>query len=226
MIKTCTTLIRALLCVLLLIALAKVGKAEESPKAVQTLSTVGEPIEPTKPIEPETSAVRTTRDGSITTQIPKEVLDRIPADDLVDLLHKEARTPKSVPEVIFDKQIIVPGLVFGSFVVIAFSFAYFSYRKRRELFLLVQEAIKSGHALPESFLESLEQKKKPTADSDLRKAVILIAFGISSIVILGTVASERALAALGILPLLLGLAYLLLWKWSKPRDSALNKPRD
>lgn len=134
------------------------------------------------------------------------------------IMERHDQRSQTLAELIFDKQIIVPGIVFGTFAGIAFLFAYFSYRKRRDLLNIVQEAIKSGHPLPGSFLESFENRKKPTAESDLRKAVILIALGLSSIVIIYAVADadQRGTAAVGILPFLMGIAYLFLWKSAKP----------
>jgi hypothetical protein len=160
--------------------------------------------------------------------IPPEVLASLSGDDLADILQAQISRPKTAVEAIFDKQIIVPTMVFGSFAAIAFFIAYFSFRKRRELLLLVQDAIKSGHTLPDSFLESLEQKRKPTAEADLRKALILIALGLSSIVIVCIVADpmERKMASLGVLPLLVGFAYLFLYKNAQSKSSIALKRID
>ncbi len=132
----------------------------------------------------------------------------------------------SLAEVIFDQNIIVPAIIFGTFGLIAFLGMSYSYRKRKDVIQLVHEAIKSGQPLPDSFLESLENKRLPTPEADLRKAVLLIALGISAGVIIFTVAdpSEKAAAALGILPTLLGLSYLYLWKnASKVRSKLSNR---
>ncbi|RYZ50978.1 MAG: hypothetical protein EOP07_22100 [Proteobacteria bacterium] len=159
--------------------------------------------------------------------IPPEILSRMSTDDISDIMHMQMKKPESAIEVIFNKQIIVPGMVFGSFVAMVFFIAYYSYRKRKELMLLVHESIKSGHPLPATFLESLEYKKKPTADSDLRKSLILIALGLSSIVIIFFVADahDKPMAAVGILPFLIGLAYLFLWKNAQPKDLNDAKPK-
>lgn len=166
--------------------------------------------------------------ASVLQNIPPEVLSHMTADDISDLVHMQMRKPESAIEVIFNKQIIVPGMVFGSFVAMVFFIAYYSYRKRRELMLLVHESIKSGRPLPASFLESLETKKKPTAEADLRKSLILIALGLSSIVIIFFVAdaNDKSMAAVGILPFLVGLAYLFLWKNAQPKDVNSSKRID
>lgn len=161
-------------------------------------------------------------------QLPPDVLAKLSPEQIAQIIKIRVQGPETLAQTIFDQEIIVPAIVFGSFAGIAFLFAYFSYRKRRDLLTLVQEAIKSGHPLPSSFLESLENRKRPTAESDLRKAVILIALGLSSIVIIYTVADveQRGAAAVGILPLLVGIAYLFLWKSAKPEIAETIKRID
>jgi hypothetical protein len=210
-------ILRALLLLTMIYSLNAAG-AEASPTTEGTK--VEEAATPTPTAHAADPAI-----SSAFSNIPPEVLSRMGSDDIADLLHMQMRKPESAVEVIFNKQIIVPGMVFGSFVLMVFFIAYYSYRKRRELMLLVHESIKSGHPLPASFLESLEYKKKPTADSDLRKSMILIALGLSSIVIIFFVAdaNDKPMAALGILPFLVGLAYLFLWKNAQPSSANAAK---
>lgn len=152
--------------------------------------------------------------------LPQEVINKLSPDELGRIVKMQLRKPHSLAELIFQEDILVPGIVFTSFAVMAFLLAYYSYRKRRDVIETVQAAIKSGQALPDSFIEALENKKKPTRETDLRKAVLLLALGLSAIIILLCVApaEQKGTAALGILPTLLGCAYLLLWKTSQ------NKP--
>ncbi len=161
-------------------------------------------------------------------EIPQEVLEKLVPEQAKARVDQKQINHPSTAQVIFNQQIIVPGIVFGTMGGIAFLILYFSYRKRRDLLNLVQDAIRSGHTLPNSFLESLENKKKPTADSDLRKAVLLMAVGPSASVILLILAddAQKGAASIGILPTLLGLAYLFLYKSSKKNNSSISSRID
>jgi hypothetical protein len=174
--------------------------------------------------EPAPSATKGASDVVLlgTTPLPQDVLNKLEPHQIVDLLQSKATAPKSTAEIIFNESFLIPGIVFGSMTIVSFFMLYFSYRKRRDMLDTVRTAIQSGQTLPASFLEALESKAKPSPDSDLRKAVLLIALGLSGMTVLATVAGEEAGRAwsIGLVPTLLGIGYLFLWKQSQKRQKA------
>lgn len=127
---------------------------------------------------------------------------------------------------------IVP--VMGIFMIISIVVgpiwirSYFAARDRKELHETLRIAYEKGTPVPPELIESLQNKVSgsvpSTAESDLRRAIVLIAVGLG-LVGLGygmgwglMYASETAggivggiIAGSGAIPGLIGLAYLLLW---------------
>lgn len=157
-----------------------------------------------------------------TTPLPPDVLNKLEPHQIVEILERQTARPKSTSEIIFNESFLIPGIVFGSMTTVSFFILYFSFRKRREMLDTVRTAIQSGQTLPASFLEALDSKSKPSPDSDLRKAVLLIALGLSGMTVLATVAGDEAGRAwsIGLVPTLLGIGYLFLWKQSQKRQKA------
>jgi len=156
------------------------------------------------------------------TPLPPDVLNKLEPHQIVEILGRQSATPRSTTEVIFNESFLIPGIVFGSMTIVSFFILYFSYRKRRDMLDTVRTAIQSGQTLPASFPEALESKTKPSPDCDLRRAVLLIALGLSGMTVLATVAGEEAGRAwsIGLVPTLLGIGYLFLWKQSQKRQKA------
>lgn len=154
--------------------------------------------------------------------LPAEVIKKLDSKQLAEILERQATAPKSVAQHIFNEAILVPGIVFTSFTLVSFLIIYYSFRKRREMLDTVRVAIQSGQTLPASFLEALESKSKPTPDSDLRKAVLLIALGLSAMGVLAALGDEDAGRAwsIGLVPTLLGIGYLFLWRQSQKKMKA------
>lgn len=178
-------------------------------------------IEPPTPPQPiDENAPDVVMLGS--TPIPPEVIQKLDAKQLADILERQAATPKSTAQIIFNESFLIPAIVFGSFTIVSFLILYFSFRKRREMLDTVRAAIQSGQTLPASFLEALDSKSKPTPDSDLRKAVLLMALGLSGMGVLAALAEEGAGRAwsIGLVPTLLGVGYLFLWMQSQKRMKA------
>ncbi len=97
---------------------------------------------------------------------------------------------------------------------------YFSYRTRVEIQQTVRSAVEHGQQLTPDFLERLgESSLSPAAD--FRRGVIAIAIGlgIAALGILGgdEIYDRWTIVGIGALPLIIGLAYLGLWRFS-PRN--------
>jgi hypothetical protein len=101
---------------------------------------------------------------------------------------------------------------------------YFSHRGRAETQQTIRAALEHGQTLtPEVLKEIGDASRSPHAD--LRRGVIAIAIGLG-IMAIGAfgidlseeeLVSQGTLVGIGILPLLIGVAYLALWRFS-PRS--------
>lgn len=103
------------------------------------------------------------------------------------------------------------------FLVVAATYCakyYFAHRTRRETQATVRTALERGTPLTPELLERLGEPLPPK-NSDLRRGVIGIGLGIG-LGAFGLVVGEpdalRPMLAVGLVPLLLGLAYLVLWR--------------
>jgi len=114
----------------------------------------------------------------------------------------------------------VPIVLFVSVAVVIGLFLYFRFRARFEYQKTVRVAIERGQQLDAEFLERLDDQTGGGAHRDLRIGVTSIALGIS-LASFGWLYGEsdmvRPLIAIGNIPLLVGLAFVGLWKFG-PRE--------
>ena len=106
---------------------------------------------------------------------------------------------------------IVSMLVIGTVLI---AFFYFRSRNRSQLQSTIQQAIEKGNELTPELIDRLAGPK-PGPDRDFRRGLIWLAVGIS-FVLFGAIIQEedafRALSAIGMFPMLIGVAYLIMWK--------------
>jgi hypothetical protein len=107
------------------------------------------------------------------------------------------------------------------FLAVALTFVmkyYFQHRTRRDAQATVRAAIERGEPLSPELLDRLVQPAAPVPmRNDMRRGVIGIALGvgIGAIgVVVGDEDALRALLAIACVPLVLGIAYLVLWRLS------------
>lgn len=90
---------------------------------------------------------------------------------------------------------------------------YFRYRTRKEIQTTVRSAIEKGQQLSPELIEGLMESLNPP-HADLRRGIISIAIGIAVLLMGSLIGEEDAvgpLMAVSMFPLLVGVAYLLLW---------------
>ncbi len=108
----------------------------------------------------------------------------------------------------------VPMVLFVAIAVIYCVKYYFAHRTRQDVQSTVRVALERGDPLTADLLDRLVQPPAPRR-TDLRRGVIGIGLGIG-LGVCGLVVGEpdavRPLLAVGMVPLLLGLAYLILWR--------------
>ncbi len=112
--------------------------------------------------------------------------------------------------------------MFAGLTVILSFFFWFRYRARSEMQQTIRKAIEKGQELTPELVESLGAPAKPSKDRDLRFALIWIAVAIGFAAMGGAIgAAERTdevfliMSGVGTFPLMIGLAYLIMWKFTE-----------
>jgi len=109
----------------------------------------------------------------------------------------------------------IPIFLFLAIAVVVSVYLYIRYRTQREVLVTVRQAIERGQELTPELLERLGQTPRGK-DADLRRGVIAVALGVALALFGQLVGQEEArqpLLAIGAIPLLVGLAYLGLWRF-------------
>jgi hypothetical protein len=103
------------------------------------------------------------------------------------------------------------------FLAVALTFCvryYFAHRTRQETQNTVRVALERGQPLSPELLDRLGQSPPPKRN-DLRRGVVGVCLGIGLAafgLVLGQEDAVRPMLAVAMVPLLLGLAYLVLWR--------------
>lgn len=129
-------------------------------------------------------------------------------------------------------ELFIPILfIVGLFGTIALS-GYLKYRTRRERQLTIRSALEKGDGASTELMEQLicmEQPQIPRPARDLRVGCILVAIGAALLVpgilqvdgnSLGGSWSSAATFGLGAIPLMIGIAYLVLWHLGRRAELA------
>jgi len=117
---------------------------------------------------------------------------------------------------------IVFTTLFGAPVMVVAAIMFFSYLKSRSLHRTVRTMVEKGQEVPAALFAP-----PPTvrARSDMRRGVILLMVGFGLMIFFGAVNDwEGGAWALGIIPFLIGLGYLLVWKLEGPKDKVPPLP--
>lgn len=116
----------------------------------------------------------------------------------------------------------VPIAMFAALAVILTFFFWFRFRARSEMQQTIRAAIDKGQELTPELVESLGKPAKPSKDRDLRFALIWIAVAIGFAAMGGAIGAAEAeeevfliMSGVGTFPLLIGLAYLIMWKYTE-----------
>ena len=113
--------------------------------------------------------------------------------------------------------VLVPIVMFIAIAAVLCVYYYLRYRTTQAVQETVRTAIEQGQELTPEILERLGQAPKPQK-SDLRRGVILMGVGLGLAafgLLVGEEEAMQPLMAIGSVPLLIGIAYLGLWKFGK-----------
>jgi len=117
---------------------------------------------------------------------------------------------------------IVFTTLFGAPVMVVAAIMFFSYLKSRSLHRTVRTMVEKGQEVPAALFAPPPVVR---ARSDMRRGVVLLMVGFGVMIVFGAVNDwEGGAWALGIIPFLIGVGYLLVWKLERPKDKAPPLP--
>ena len=119
------------------------------------------------------------------------------------------------------EEILVPISIFAAVVAIIWLFSHYNYKKRLTAHETLRLAVEKGQEVSPELVERMSYLNDP-AKSDLRRGVLLIAFGVAFMILGSIVPHDEPEAMRGIIgissfPIVLGFAYLGLWRFSHDR---------
>lgn len=116
------------------------------------------------------------------------------------------------------EEVFVPIAFFGGVIAITWLFSHYNYKKRLTAHETLRLTVEKGQEVSPEMVERMSYLSDPVK-SDLRRAILLIAFGIAFVVLafimpLDDDEALRGMLAVASVPVVLGIAYLGLWRFS------------
>lgn len=117
---------------------------------------------------------------------------------------------------------IIFSTLFGAPVLVVATIMFFSYLKSRSLHRTVRNMVEKGQEVPAALFAAppiIRQR------SDLRRGVVLVMVGFGLMIFFGAMNDwEGGAWSLGVIPFVIGLGYLLVWKLEGRRDKVPPLP--
>ena len=111
---------------------------------------------------------------------------------------------------------IIFSTLFGAPVLIVAAIMFFSYLRSRSLHRTVREMVAKGEPVPPALFAPPPAIR---ARSDFRRGVVLMMVGFALMIFFGAVNDwEGGGWSIGIIPFLIGVGYLLVWKFEGPKE--------
>ena len=122
-----------------------------------------------------------------------------------------------------DEEILVSLGLFATAIACVWLFNHFKLKKHHIAHETIRHAITNGQPIPSELIEKVSQISDPVR-ADMRRGILLIAFGIALLILGLIIAIEeqesiKPILGLASFPIILGLTYLGLWKFSRDRPS-------
>jgi Domain of unknown function (DUF6249) len=117
---------------------------------------------------------------------------------------------------------IIFSTLFGAPVLVVAAIMFFSYLKSRSLHRTVRSMVEKGQEVPAALFAPPPIVRQR---SDLRRGVVLLMVGLGLMIFFGAVNDwEGGVWSLGVIPFVIGLGYLLVWKLEGRRDKVPPLP--
>jgi uncharacterized protein DUF6249 len=137
--------------------------------------------------------------------------------DLNALDRLDSEKSGDIPEFVIPIVAITLLTVFGAPVLIVGLILYFSFSRSRAMHRTVRMMVEKGQPVPEALLNPPPAQRQR---SDIRRGVVLTMIGIGLMVFFGAVNDwEGGAWTLGLIPFLIGVGYLLVWKLDTKKDN-------
>jgi hypothetical protein len=203
--------------------------ASPSPQSTVSATTASSPAIATAPA---TVSATPDRDDSIEAEVARKLKRKfgitIDRDDRKTRVNRHGDIDVDVDDDDFGAFMAIPiiGIVFttlfGAPVMIVAAIMFFSYLKSRSLHRTVRTMVEKGQEVPAALFAPPPVVR---ARSDMRRGVVLLMVGFGLMVFFGAVNDwEGGAWSLGIIPFLIGLGYLLVWKMEGSKDKAPPLP--
>lgn len=117
---------------------------------------------------------------------------------------------------------IVFSTLFGAPIMIVVAIMFFSYLKSRSLHRTVRMMVEKGQEVPPALFAPPPVMR---ARSDMRRGVVLVMVGIGVMIFFGAASDwDGGAWSLGMIPFLIGAAYLVVWKLEGRKDKVPPLP--
>ena len=117
---------------------------------------------------------------------------------------------------------IIFSTLFGAPVLIVAAIMFFSYLRSRSLHRTVREMVAKGEPVPPALFAPPAAIR---ARSDFRRGVVLMMVGFALMIFFGACNDwEGGAWSIGIIPFLIGVGYLLVWKFEGPKTADKAPP--
>jgi hypothetical protein len=128
-----------------------------------------------------------------------------------------------IPEMVLPIVAIVFMAIFGAPVLIVALIMYFGFSRNRAMHRTIRMLAEKGQPIPATLLAPPAPAIR--ARSDLRRGIVLVMVGIGSMVCFGAWNDwEGGAWAIGVIPFVIGLGYLLVWKLEGEKKNDVPPP--
>ena len=166
-----------------------------------------------------------------------------PAQDLADKIHQRIEkklkghhgivigddedsakvSTDDVPEMVVPIVAIVFMAIFGAPVLIVALIMYFGFSRNRAMHRTIRMLAEKGQPIPATLLAPPAPAIR--ARSDLRRGIVLVMVGVGLMVCFGAWNDwEGGAWAIGVIPFVIGLGYLLVWKLEGEKKNEIPPP--
>ena len=158
------------------------------------------------------------------TGLPAGAYEKLSPDQIYDLAQRKLRAESLSNSYDHNPEswaaITAPIATFSMIVLIVFLVMLYRSKKDREMHTTLRLMVEKGAEIPP---ELLHPKQKSTSNTDLRRGVLLLSTGIGYMAFMGVLSmlEPNALNGLGVglIPIFIGIGYLLVWRLSKRHEN-------